>query len=73
MAEVTTIGLDIAKQVFTRMEQMRAGERYSAVDSRAASCSTSSRPIRGVWWRWKHAAARITGRASCGRWATRFG
>ena len=63
--EVTTIGLDIAKQVFHAHGADASGAMvFSRKDHAAEAARRSSPRSRAASWRWRRAEARIIGGAS---------
>jgi len=73
VSEVTTIGLDIAKNVF---HAHGADERGAVIISRKLTRSKLLDFFAGqpaCVWRSRRAAVPITGRASYNRWGTRCG
>jgi hypothetical protein len=73
MNEITTVGLDLAKNVFQVHAVDAGGTRFCASSFGGRRCWHSSADYRGVWWGWRRVRRRITGRASCVRWAMRCG
>jgi len=72
VSEVTTIGLDVAKDVFdAHGADQRGGMILSRRLTRGKLLDFFAAQPR--WWKRRHMAARITGRASCGQWDTRCG
>ncbi len=58
----TIIGVDLAKNVFSVCEMDSTGRVLRRQDlKRDAFATWLGQHRRARWWRWKHAAARITG------------
>ena len=64
MTEVTTIGLDIAKQIFHAHGADAAGRAVFSRRITRGKLLDSLPSNHTVWWHWRHAAARITGRVN---------
>ena len=62
--EITTIGLDLAKNVFQVHGVDATGQVLSASRFDGRSCCHSSPSCRRAWSAWKRAEPRIIGRAS---------
>ena len=69
--EITTIGLDLAKQVFQVHGVDEAGHVVVQRRLRRAQVITYFAALRPVWSVWKLAPPRTSGRASCARWDMR--
>ena len=64
MAEVSTIGLDIAKQVFQAAWRGCSGRVvFRKKITPGEADRSSSHPSRGAWWRWRRVVVRIIGGA----------
>ena len=73
MNEITTVGLDLAKNVFQVHGVDAEGTTVLRKQLRRAQCWRSSVNYRAVWWGWRRVRRRITGRGSCVPWAMRCG
>ena len=71
MGEVTTIGLDLAKQVFQVHGVDAKGATVLRKQLRRTQVLASSVDYLLVWLAWRRARRRTTGRGSCARLATR--
>lgn len=61
MGEVSTIGVDLAKNVFQVHGADASGTIVFAGNCAGTMCWGLSPRSQGVLWRWKHVAGRITG------------
>jgi hypothetical protein len=68
--EVSTIGLDIAKQVFHAHGADASGRVVFRRRIVRAKLIDFFRPSPGVWLHWRHAAGRITGDGNSQSWTT---
>jgi hypothetical protein len=59
--EITTVGLDIAKRVFSCTASMPLARQYCGGSCNDRKCWHSSRPYRLVWSALRLAARRIIG------------
>jgi hypothetical protein len=74
MNEVTTIGIDLAKNVFqVPMASMRAARWWSAKRCAASRSCGSSGLFRRALSGWRRVRRRTIGRERSQRWAMRFG
>jgi hypothetical protein len=61
--EVTTIGIDLAKNVFAVSAADETGRVILRRQLRRHQVLGFRRPLNPAWWAWRRAAARITGPA----------
>ena len=71
--EVTTIGIDLAKNVFALSGADGRGRVVIRRQLRRAQVLGFMAGCRAAWWEWRPAAERSTGRASSPRSGTRCG
>ena len=72
MTEVSTIGLDLAKNVFQVHGVDEAGEIVVRRQLRRSQVISFLRSCRRVWWASRPAQRRIIGLASCKRSVMRY-
>ena len=73
MGEITTVGLDLAKNVFQVHGVDAEGMTVVRKQLRRAQVLVFFSRLRPVWSGWRRAQRRITGRGSCVRSAMRYG
>ena len=73
MSEITTVGLDLAKNVFNCTAQTRLGGLCGAVSCGGDRFSRSRPVCRVAQWRWRPVVELTTGAGRSGGWVMRSG
>jgi|HubBroStandDraft_4_1064222.scaffolds.fasta_scaffold265445_1 hypothetical protein len=71
--EVRTLGIDLAKNLFTFTVWMGKAGRSCSASSDAGSCCRLWRSFNLAWWRWRRAAVHTFGLARLPSAVTRSG